>query len=217
MMRNMKAALAVAAATLGVAGPAAATPILDFTASSPSTPLSGVFQGVSYDITGSDSVTNSQSQDGNTCPVGVLACELDGVGIVDDEVTATTVQSGQTLSVEFGAVIRLAGIHFLDLFTADDGDTREQAQVSVNGGAFTAINAAATERPGDGNSGYLFHALDSVGVTSLTFTAFSDAGLNDDLGENDFALAAIQAVPLPPTLLLMGLGLAGLGLTRRRQ
>ena len=208
--------LAGAGLVVLMAGSASATSLVDWTANG--TPLSGSILGTTYTVSASGgSITNSQVQDGGTCP-GFLACDLDGLGIEDDEISGG-INVGEELTVAFDEAIRIKGIHLLDFFSTTDGQGRELAHVSFDGGStFNSYQSSLSETP-DGDSGYFEIAGISSPISSIILrapTSLQGDDNNDQLGVNDYALAAIQAVPLPAPILMLLSALAGLGFISAR-
>jgi hypothetical protein len=191
---------------LGFAGTANAA-LLDFTdrTAVPDGAMAGSVAGTTYALSATGgAISYGENQDGSTCPA-LLACERDGLGITDDEITATS----ESLLIEFGVDVRITAIHLLDLFI---GTGTEQARIEYDGGVIL-INAA--EALGSGLSGYMLLATDIV----TGFLRFSGLALSGDDGSNDYALAAleIEPVPAPAALPLLLSGLAGLAFARSRR
>jgi hypothetical protein len=142
---------------------------------------------------------------------GPLACQRDGFGVgTDDEVG---VSGSERLVVEFAIPVTLARFHFLDLFTAETGTAdlaTEQAGWSINGGAVAGLLGTSSHFGSGTGAGYANIAVGNGGVTSVSFRALTP-------NNSDFALAAIEVVPLPGAALLFATGLAGLAWARRRQ
>ncbi|WP_169566545.1 hypothetical protein [Sneathiella limimaris] len=203
-----------------------ATTLLDFTSAAVrdavQAPTSGqvAFAGTIATISATGGALTWTGQDGNTCASPPLACQLDGIGITDDEISGGT---NETVTVSFGEARVVESIYFLDLFAATNQQTREQAQVSWGGGSSgigsMLIDANWAETP-NGASGYLMFALNNLNVAWLEFLAPTH-NPGDELGVNDFSLAAISVstVPLPAALPLYGSALAVLGFLgwRRKQ
>ncbi|MBI1365644.1 MAG: VPLPA-CTERM sorting domain-containing protein [Alphaproteobacteria bacterium] len=211
-MRVLLAAGAVAGAlTLACAANAA---LLDFTSGAAGVPT-GTVAGVSYAITSNGVVTNNEAQDGSSCFGHGLACEIDGLGVGDDEITGgapNTLQTGEWLTVTFDRQVRLTGVAVLDLFYSNRG--AEAATIAWQGGSAT-ISAAELED--SGLSG--FAALNFITGVLTNFVSFTAANLFGDNGNNDYAVAALsyEPVPLPAALPLFLAGLAGLGFARARK
>jgi len=211
MARSFVAAItALSLAAFG--GAEAAT--LDFTADGPSAlggaALSGSIAGTTYSVSNMGGALTNPSGAGATCSIlSSLACDRDGLGVGDDEITGpSTVQSGESITVDFGASVVLAGMHLLDLFSNNDG---ESGTITTAAGV---LQFFASEASGGGNSGYHFEALNIL-TDFITFTG--DAGSGDD-GSNDYAIAAldVREVPVPGAAFLMLSGIAGFVFASRK-
>lgn len=192
--------------TCSVYGAQAAT--LDFT-QNPYIGSNGLVGGTTYAVSSSGgSLSWGQNQDGSTC-FG-LACAKDGLGVGDDEITI----GNQRIIIDFGTVVRITSLAFLDLFSSQDGNSQERAIIEYNGGT-VFFDALISETPG-GDSGFLSISNLNIITDKLVFMA---GGNNDNLGSDDYALAAVgvSAVPLPPALLMFGAALGGIGLLRRKR
>jgi hypothetical protein len=206
---QMKRVLACAVGALLFAGSANAA-LLDFTDTTafPNGTTAGSIAGSNYALSAAGgAISDGQAQDGSTCPAS-LACDRDGLGIGDDEITQ--ISTGESLTITFSDFVSITAIHLLDLFT---GQSFEQALITHSGGSFT-INAS--EALGVGLSGY---ALYAAGAIVTNFLTFSGPNLFGDDGTNDYALAAldVEAVPLPGALPLLLSGIAGLAFASRRR
>lgn len=182
--------------------------ILDFT-KSPFIGISGFVAGTTYDVTASGGSLNwSQSHDGSTC-IG-LACQIDGLGVRDDEIT----RGNEEIRIEFGTAVRVTGLAFLDLFTSRNGRSRERAVINYDGGSIF-FDALASQFPGS-TSG--FRSENGLNIVT-SYLAFTAGGSNDEIGSDDYALAAVtvSAVPLPPSLIMFGIAMGGIGYLARRR
>ena len=182
--------------------------VLDFT-QNPYIGSNGLVAGTTYAISSSGgSLSWGQNQDGSTC-FG-LVCAKDGLGVGDDEITI----GNQRVTIDFGAVVRITSLAFLDLFSSQDGNNQERAIVEYNGGT-VFFDSLISETPG-GDSGFLSISNLNIITDKLVFMA---GGSNDNLGSDDYALAAVgvSAVPLPPALLMFGAALGGIGFLRRKR
>jgi hypothetical protein len=221
MLKKLK--IFAAATAISVTSVLASAATLDFTDSSQfsgrqASPLAITLDGVDGEVTASRRMLNfSQGQDGSTCPGEILACENDGAGVGDDEISGLRVT--ESIGVTFESAMSFQGFYLLDLFTGLSGNSAEEAQYSLDGGlTYTSVFADPNETP-NGDSGYLFVDLGGAMSDSILFRA-PRTNPQDGLGVNDFALAAISAVaavPLPAGGLMLLSALGGFVILRRRQ
>ncbi len=212
--KYIKAALLGAGVALGAVGANAA--VIDFT--SASTGHSGTVYGgkVSWTMTASGYLNNSQLFDGNAKPAGSsLAFERDGygVGLKDDEIT-TKPMSQEWIDVTFSKKVLVDAVYFLDLFRARKGGMFEVGVATFDGGS--SVYANAVDLANSGAGGFAAATFAPIWVTSIRFTVLSS---NDLLGFADGALAGIDLAPVPVPaagLMLLG-GLGGLAAVRRRK
>jgi hypothetical protein len=223
-MRTKIASVATAAFLLSAAHATAATNVgaingnlLDFTDNSVfsgqytgSNPkIEGTFAGTTFGITASGTINFTElGVVGNTCPSGVLACDQDGLGIDNDEITGLAV--GEKLVIDFGSAIPITQIYLLDLFQGIENDDSTREEARING-----VTYYAEALKGGGNSGLkVINFLVPLVTNKLTFTARQFAA---DDNTNDYAIAAISTVPLPASALLLLGALGGLGVVGRRR
>ena len=119
------------------------------------------------------------------------------------------------MTVTFSDVVTLSAAYFLDVFHAANPTSKSQ---------FESANLTIGSAPG-AVAGSVFATnptSEGVGFASMfgtfkgtSFTFFAGAG--QDNGDGDIALAAINVIPLPAGLLLMGTALGGLGMMRRKK
>jgi hypothetical protein len=231
-MKKLTAMAAVA--SLALMGSAHAAPIfVDFTdqslvnADGSTNPIVvALGGGLEMTVTGTPSgVNNSEGGDSACAGAGnfgisdpVFACDTDGLGIGDDEITTDVVEN-QSVTISFNQAVGLTSAFFLDFFRESNSDLEpEQAEVSINGGP--AVNFSAFEVFPQ-NGGFFIAGLPATNVTSIVFDALPG---NDDRGRGDFALAGLRInsnpniigeVPVPGAALLFGTALA-LGAARRK-
>ncbi|MDZ7842658.1 MAG: hypothetical protein U5R46_17805 [Gammaproteobacteria bacterium] len=232
-IKKLLASLGAASVFVGLAMPAQAALLIDFTDGlwTPPNDVGGLsttrsFGGLevtleAWDSSGGQTADYTESNfDGPGGPgaypeCGFLACTKDGIGVQDDEVTYHDggFTDGERLRVTFSKAVPLHSLIFLDLFGApDDGADAEVAQVYINtsdGAGYTG-----TKNPGT-TAGFFTGDTDNdgpvtdigsnafVGVTTIDFFADS-AGSVDGPTNSDFALAGIRVVPIPAALPLLG-------------
>ena len=143
-----------------------------------------------------------------------LACNGDGIGITNDEITEG---GNQTLTVAFDedliGPVNIKAIHLLDLFADERGGEtaviswgsetiNPKASGSHNPGGYWEVNF-----PYDNNGNLLIMA----GIGSFTLTGFGDHF-------SDYALARIEfsAVPIPAAFWMFGTALIGFVAMSRR-
>jgi hypothetical protein len=170
--KNAILGAAFAAASVFAAGASLAT-VIDFT--SASTGHSGSLFGgaVTWTMTASGYLNNSQAFDGNSAPSGTgLSFQTDGygVGLHDDEITTTRMKQ-EWIDVKFSKPTLIDAIYFLDLFRARKGGTYEVGQATINGS--TAISLAATDISGTGASGFVGALLKPIYASVIRFTVLS--------------------------------------------
>lgn len=156
---------------------------------------------------GGNMTTNATGDQAGCAGAGTtLACDGDGIGIVNDEVSG----GAQSLTLSFANTVNVNSISFLDLFEENPAET---VTILVNYAAGGSTSFAAIAAGGN-SGGFLEWTAGStlMGVDSIEFSAGSVAS-------NDFALAAadVSAVPLPAAAWLFGSALLGLVTVARRK
>ncbi|MEM1381682.1 MAG: VPLPA-CTERM sorting domain-containing protein [Pseudomonadota bacterium] len=237
MLRRLLAAFASAAALAFVPSQAA---ILDLTDRSvfSGAPQSGAWinniagSGINVFIESQGGATNTNERG----PTGwfcandpMLACESDGVGIGDDEITA---RRNESITLTFSTGITLVEVYFLDLFKrhANSTDARDietavtELWTGNTAAGFTKIGTLFTDASLHNGGGFERETLTQLTrVDRLVFRA----GSGRDDGSSDFALAGLNfastqgrltaSTPVPGALPLFLAGAIGLGAARRRR
>jgi hypothetical protein len=152
-----------------------------------------------------------------------LDCELDGIGIRDDEVSFGV----EMLQVSFSSAVDIKAITLLDLFAYSGSDPfAEQAVIGL--GPLTASPSYGVWEGTANNDRTGFFTADLGNATDLTdINLFNDVttlyfGSHGYFGSpsfSDFALAAIEIVdvPEPGSFALFGIGIISLYGARRQQ
>lgn len=186
--------------------------VIDFTDNQWKSAISGNSANIG-DITLTANAGNLtfNANDNSGCVAGIsahgLACDGDGIGINDDEITQGGVQS---ITITFASAVDILNIDVLDLFGNER--TGETALIMEAGGVATPI------KPPSGNGGvaggYWETGFNMMGITELVL-------FSPDDGFSDYALARLDyqaaSVPEPGPLALLGLGLFGIATLRRRK
>jgi len=227
----LKRALLVSGLIALVAAAGAQASVIDFTKSADWGALSGSsytsptsFGGVTVTISslGGTLTFNPGESPATSCGgVTGLACNGDGIGIVDDEVTIGTLGTGEMLTVHFSSPVKINSIGFLDLFGAyslsgDAAAERAMWRYAATAGSEDGflLGTDVTSNPILGWA--LTGALNAGWYTDITFFATNPPASSN----TDFSLAKIDFSTAVPdsgmTLILLGGALIGLGVLRRK-
>ena len=214
-------ATAFAVVTAFAAAPASASIIADFTDSAwdAGTGLTSFTVGSVTAESQGGLLNFSQGYDGSDPCLPGLACDQDGGGIGDDEVTydVATVSSSEVFYVYFASPQTVTQIDFLDLFAAPDGGQGpdELAQFNFYGAGGALLGGGTATGTDTGDTGWASWTGAFSGVTKMRFFADGTIGVTSP-PNTDFAVAAIRT-PEPGILGLMGVGLLGLGFAAVRR
>lgn len=208
---------AVVGAVMAVSATTAGAYVIDYTKAS--TGHSGSLFGgsVTWNMTASGVLNNSQLFDGTSSPAGTgLSFERDGYGVGknDDEITTFPNKPQEWITVTFSQAVKIDALYMLDLFRAKDGSTLEVGQATIDGSS--VVSLVATDIASTGAPGFVGAVFKPIYATVIRFTVLNS---NDNLGFADGALAGIGIAPVPVPaagLMLLG-GLGGLAALRRRR
>jgi hypothetical protein len=204
--------LAIPALLALTALPAQAT-LIDFTISSNNPVTAG---GVTASVSANGTLTwTAFDGDPNRepCVSDFLACNNDGIGVGDDEVTYRT----EWVLVTFSDIVDITSVHLFDMFGRNDdrqGNPAEIAKIKFFDEYSTQLalwELEGTAVPNT-NSGYASYSALVSGVKSMRF-------FTNEVSNSDFAIAAIEfvSVPEPSTIALLGAGLVAVGFVGRRR
>lgn len=228
-MNKMKALLCVA---MTGAFASAHALVIDFTDADlwgdgqVASPTDNLFGDLEVTLTSSSDTYSAVERCVDTLGLG-LACDNDGIGIRDDEITWTSgnYRNGEHLTVDFSYGVDITEVYLLDLFPneATGSEVAQMRSENSEGDVSWAVWQADEYQKWGWYIGTEDNDLKGQGgffsdVVSLTF--FSDqAGEYTNISDSDFALAGLKivSVPEPGTVGLLLMGAAALVGARRRK
>ena len=216
---SVSGAVLLAATAAGSSAWAATVDLTDsatYDVRTPALAQGSLASGVTWSITSPSGDLTYTAFDGIDSP---LADEFDGIGVINDELSNNGGPS-EYLYLQFSAPVTLTGFHFMDLFEEPGVPALDQEMAFVYVGQLGDIGSPdftfdADEAYAAPASGYKF----GEGTATSSMFTFAVSEGNDNVGVGDYSFAGfdVAPIPLPAGLLLLGTGIAGLGLMRRRK
>jgi hypothetical protein len=233
MEDGMRKTVALVALAAGLAGPASAATVLDFTTDNAT---SGTVEGVGYNITAqSGGLVNAVHWNDSNC--GIYACDSVSGGFdvgfgISGGANGNEIDAGiEAVVVTFNSLVKIVGFagmltYFDDVVGNDEQISTEAVQLeySVNGGLnWLGLGDYIAYAEESGNPfdtvGLAFLDNLSIIANAVRFTA-TGIGNGDD-GTLNVTAAALTVAPVPVPasfpLLLAGIGALGFAARRKRK